>query len=171
MSMWAPSSLRQRLPGRCGAVLLLGALLAGCAVGPNFERPKAPAVTHYASGSRPDRDRDSARCRTAVHPGRQGGRRLVALVRLRAARCRRDGGAQREPWSRGGTGEPQAERGQPAQRLRHLLSAGRSGCRGYAPALLAAQVRLEHVLEHLQPVYALGIGRATRSMSSAASAA
>ncbi len=51
--MWAPSSLRQRLPERCAAVLLLGALLAGCAVGPNFERPKAPAVTHYAFGADP----------------------------------------------------------------------------------------------------------------------
>jgi NodT family efflux transporter outer membrane factor (OMF) lipoprotein len=53
MSMWAPSSLRQRLPWRCRAVLLLAALLAGCAVGPNFKRPSAPAVSHYAHGNDP----------------------------------------------------------------------------------------------------------------------
>ncbi len=53
MSMWAPNSLRRRLPARRGAALLLGALLAGCAVGPNFERPKAPAVDHYVSGTDP----------------------------------------------------------------------------------------------------------------------
>src|SRR5579871_1907087 len=51
MSMWAPGSLRQR--ARRAAGLLLGALLAGCAVGPNFERPKAPAVDHYVSGTDP----------------------------------------------------------------------------------------------------------------------
>jgi NodT family efflux transporter outer membrane factor (OMF) lipoprotein len=53
MSMWAPSRLRQRLPARCPAVLLLGALLTGCAVGPDFVRPRAPAVTHYVSGTDP----------------------------------------------------------------------------------------------------------------------
>jgi len=51
--MWAPSSLQQWLPGRCRAVPLLAALLAGCAVGPNFQRPSAPPVTHYAHGGDP----------------------------------------------------------------------------------------------------------------------
>ena len=34
-------------------MLLLAALLAGCAVGPNFRSPSAPAVTHYAHGGDP----------------------------------------------------------------------------------------------------------------------
>lgn len=53
MFMWAPGRLRQRLPVRGGAALLLGALLGGCAVGPNFERPAAPPVDHYVSGTDP----------------------------------------------------------------------------------------------------------------------
>jgi NodT family efflux transporter outer membrane factor (OMF) lipoprotein len=34
-------------------MLLSCALLAGCAVGPSFQRPEAPAVTHYAQGTDP----------------------------------------------------------------------------------------------------------------------
>jgi NodT family efflux transporter outer membrane factor (OMF) lipoprotein len=51
--MWARSK-RRRSPGwsRRGA-LLLSLLLAGCALGPNYTRPKAPAVSHYANGADP----------------------------------------------------------------------------------------------------------------------
>lgn len=35
------------------AALALCALLCGCAVGPNFHRPSAPAVTHYVNGTDP----------------------------------------------------------------------------------------------------------------------
>jgi NodT family efflux transporter outer membrane factor (OMF) lipoprotein len=34
---------------------VLFCLLAGCAVGPDFERPSAPAVTHYSNGADPTR--------------------------------------------------------------------------------------------------------------------
>lgn len=51
--MWVPSSPREaRAVRRCGAVVLM-ALLAGCAVGPNFVRPAAPPVTHYARDADP----------------------------------------------------------------------------------------------------------------------
>ena len=45
-------------PRRCAGVPLCGALLsalllAACAVGPDYKRPKAPDVTHYAYGSDP----------------------------------------------------------------------------------------------------------------------
>src|SRR5271167_428592 len=36
----------------CGAIALLW-VLAGCAVGPDFVRPDAPPVTHYAHGADP----------------------------------------------------------------------------------------------------------------------
>jgi NodT family efflux transporter outer membrane factor (OMF) lipoprotein len=51
--MWARSSdrTRRRLVRR-GAWLAAG-LLVGCAVGPNYQRPAAPAVTHYAAGADP----------------------------------------------------------------------------------------------------------------------
>jgi NodT family efflux transporter outer membrane factor (OMF) lipoprotein len=53
MSMWPPGkSLRRSRASHCGAALL-GCLIAGCAVGPNFERPAAPAVTHYSQGADP----------------------------------------------------------------------------------------------------------------------
>lgn len=38
---------------RLGAALALAALLSGCAVGPNFHRPDAPPVQHYAAGADP----------------------------------------------------------------------------------------------------------------------
>lgn len=39
---------------RTGACTLLLCALAGCAVGPNFHRPAAPAVTHYSTGADPE---------------------------------------------------------------------------------------------------------------------
>lgn len=53
MSTWAPGSrsCRRAVP-RAGA-LLLAAVLAGCAVGPNFRHPGAPAVSHYVNGTDP----------------------------------------------------------------------------------------------------------------------
>jgi len=53
MSMWAANSRRaRRAAGYAGGLGLLG-LLAGCAVGPDFARPQAPALTHYGAGSDP----------------------------------------------------------------------------------------------------------------------
>jgi NodT family efflux transporter outer membrane factor (OMF) lipoprotein len=57
MCMWAPDSGRAT-PGRraargVGLVGLLAATLAGCAVGPDFTRPAAPGVTHYAHDADP----------------------------------------------------------------------------------------------------------------------
>ena len=53
MSMWAASSARARHAAACAAALALICVLSGCAVGPNFRQPQAPAVTHYAAGSDP----------------------------------------------------------------------------------------------------------------------
>jgi len=53
MSMWAPNSRSQREAAPRAGALLLSALLAGCAVGPNFKHPGAPAVTHYVNGTDP----------------------------------------------------------------------------------------------------------------------
>lgn len=61
MSMSAPSSRRPRAPhraSRLGAGRLLSGIVvlgaaSGCAVGPNFHRPQAPAETHYSSGTDP----------------------------------------------------------------------------------------------------------------------
>jgi NodT family efflux transporter outer membrane factor (OMF) lipoprotein len=53
MSMWAPSSVLAPRPAAYAAALALIGLFAGCAVGPNFRQPQAPAVTHYAPGSDP----------------------------------------------------------------------------------------------------------------------
>ncbi len=53
MSMWARSRSDGRRAGPRCAVWLIAALAAGCAVGPNFQRPGAPAVSHYAHGSDP----------------------------------------------------------------------------------------------------------------------
>ncbi|HUL47749.1 MAG TPA: efflux transporter outer membrane subunit [Steroidobacteraceae bacterium] len=50
--MWAQSRTDRRRAGRC-SVWLLAALAAGCAVGPDYHRPEAPAVTHYANGADP----------------------------------------------------------------------------------------------------------------------
>jgi NodT family efflux transporter outer membrane factor (OMF) lipoprotein len=52
MSMWAPGRIDGRHAGR-RTVWLLAGLAAGCAVGPNYHRPEAPAVTHYARGADP----------------------------------------------------------------------------------------------------------------------
>jgi len=53
MSMSANNSpLHRKVLQRCGAVALSGVLCC-CAVGPNFVRPKAPPVTHYAYGEDP----------------------------------------------------------------------------------------------------------------------
>jgi len=38
---------------RLGAAAALAALLSSCAVGPDFDRPPAPAVSHYAAGADP----------------------------------------------------------------------------------------------------------------------
>ena len=46
------SPLHRKVLQRCGAVALSGVLCC-CAVGPNFVRPKAPPVTHYAYGEDP----------------------------------------------------------------------------------------------------------------------
>ena len=55
MSTWAASSASAgRALARVGALGLLG-VLAGCAVGPDFRSPPAPAVTHYAPGGDPAR--------------------------------------------------------------------------------------------------------------------
>ncbi len=54
MYMWVPSSRsRPQAVPRARALPLLAALLAGCAVGPNFRHPSAPAVTHYVNGTDP----------------------------------------------------------------------------------------------------------------------
>jgi len=50
--MWAPGRTDRRRAGR-RILWLLAALAAGCAVGPNYHRPQAPAVTHYAGGADP----------------------------------------------------------------------------------------------------------------------
>jgi NodT family efflux transporter outer membrane factor (OMF) lipoprotein len=51
--MSASSHLRlRRRVRRIGTLALCGAL-CGCAVGPNFHRPSAPAVTHYSNGADP----------------------------------------------------------------------------------------------------------------------
>src|ERR1035438_4005329 len=44
----SPSPLATKL---CGIALL--GVLGSCAVGPNFHRPNAPPVTHYANGADP----------------------------------------------------------------------------------------------------------------------
>jgi NodT family efflux transporter outer membrane factor (OMF) lipoprotein len=51
--MWLRGKQHMRRVGRPCASLLLGGLLVGCAVGPNYVRPEAPAVTHYAHGADP----------------------------------------------------------------------------------------------------------------------
>ncbi len=51
--MWAPSSTRAALARRGALAAALGCLLASCAVGPNFNRPAAPVVTHYVHGADP----------------------------------------------------------------------------------------------------------------------
>jgi NodT family efflux transporter outer membrane factor (OMF) lipoprotein len=53
MSTWAPSRSNGRRAGPRCTVWLLAGLAAGCAVGPNFKHPSAPAVSHYAHGSDP----------------------------------------------------------------------------------------------------------------------
>jgi NodT family efflux transporter outer membrane factor (OMF) lipoprotein len=50
--MWAPGRTDRRRAGR-SILWLLAALAAGCAVGPNYQRPAAPAVGHYANGADP----------------------------------------------------------------------------------------------------------------------
>ena len=53
--MWARAE-RRRLSRACiaaAALLSLLGVLGGCAVGPDFVRPQAPAVTHYAPGADP----------------------------------------------------------------------------------------------------------------------
>ena len=50
--MSAPDRTDGGRAGRRSAWLLAG-LAAGCAVGPNYQRPEAPAVTHYAGGADP----------------------------------------------------------------------------------------------------------------------
>jgi NodT family efflux transporter outer membrane factor (OMF) lipoprotein len=52
MSMWAVTDRRARRAAAKATALAL-CLLCGCAVGPNFKRPQAPPVTHYAAGSDP----------------------------------------------------------------------------------------------------------------------
>jgi outer membrane protein TolC len=52
MSMWAASKAAARRAAACARLALI-CLPAGCAVGPNFTPPQAPAVTHYAAGSDP----------------------------------------------------------------------------------------------------------------------
>jgi NodT family efflux transporter outer membrane factor (OMF) lipoprotein len=51
--MWAASSTRTARVAACAA-LAFTCPFGGCAVGPDFRQPQAPAVTHYASGSDPD---------------------------------------------------------------------------------------------------------------------
>ncbi|HEV2285267.1 MAG TPA: efflux transporter outer membrane subunit [Steroidobacteraceae bacterium] len=51
--MWAGDSSGHRRGGPRWGALLAPLLLAGCAVGPNYTRPKAPDVTHYAHGGDP----------------------------------------------------------------------------------------------------------------------
>jgi len=53
MSMWAPGRIDRNRAGRRCALWLLAGLAAGCAVGPNYHRPQAPPVTHYAGGADP----------------------------------------------------------------------------------------------------------------------
>ncbi|HXW75494.1 MAG TPA: efflux transporter outer membrane subunit [Steroidobacteraceae bacterium] len=53
MSMWAANSAGPTCAATRAAVLALACLLGGCAVGPNFKQPQAPAVTHYAPGGDP----------------------------------------------------------------------------------------------------------------------
>jgi NodT family efflux transporter outer membrane factor (OMF) lipoprotein len=56
MSMWAPSDERAaslRPASAAALAVLLAGLVGGCAVGPNFVRPAAPAVTHYAHAADP----------------------------------------------------------------------------------------------------------------------
>jgi NodT family efflux transporter outer membrane factor (OMF) lipoprotein len=51
--MWWPADRRARTARLCGGAWLLGWLLSACAVGPNYIRPAAPPVTHYANGADP----------------------------------------------------------------------------------------------------------------------
>lgn len=51
--MWPRGKQRMRRVCRPCVSLLLGGWLVGCAVGPNYLRPEAPAVTHYAHGADP----------------------------------------------------------------------------------------------------------------------
>jgi NodT family efflux transporter outer membrane factor (OMF) lipoprotein len=51
--MWPRGNQGMRRACRPCGPLLLGGLLVGCAVGPNYVRPEAPAVTHYAHGADP----------------------------------------------------------------------------------------------------------------------
>ncbi len=51
--MWDPGRTLSRARARRAALPLTCALLAGCAVGPNFVRPQPPNVNHYTHGSDP----------------------------------------------------------------------------------------------------------------------
>jgi len=51
--MWAPNSGPAALIRRGALAATLVCVLGSCAVGPNFTRPAAPAVTHYAHGADP----------------------------------------------------------------------------------------------------------------------
>jgi len=52
MCMWAATEAAATRAAAWAGLALVW-LLAGCAVGPDFTRPQAPAVTHYAPGSDP----------------------------------------------------------------------------------------------------------------------
>lgn len=51
--MSRPADPRMHAARLCAGAWLLGWLLAGCAVGPNYVRPAAPSVTHYVNGADP----------------------------------------------------------------------------------------------------------------------
>jgi NodT family efflux transporter outer membrane factor (OMF) lipoprotein len=51
--MWPRGKQGVRRAWHPSGPLLLGCLLGGCAVGPNYVRPEAPAVSHYAHGADP----------------------------------------------------------------------------------------------------------------------
>jgi len=53
MCMSARSRPRRAAGPAAAAILAVAALTPGCAVGPNYRRPEAPPVTHYAHGGDP----------------------------------------------------------------------------------------------------------------------
>ena len=101
----------------------------GCALGPDFHRPRGDRRrTAHTCRAAACRDRRGGRTGAAFHARRRGSADWWRLFKSAAAGCVRRAGARQQSDARGLRGQLAPEPGQPARRLRRVLSADR--CRG-----------------------------------------
>ena len=107
------------LKGFCSLILFS---LIGCAVGPDFVRPKPPTVDRYTSGAQPVATITADGQAQAVRTGCQDRPQIGGSFLTPQAGCSDKGGHRQQSDPAGSTGEFAPKPGVPPGRLRSFLS-------------------------------------------------